>query len=107
VRKKKPARKPAPKRKKISAATRAADERLRESLRHADLKAFDELVPKAIRQVGSIAPTRMSSAKRARQKAAGFDATTVRGFLGLTDAEAADVEKRVRAAAVRAKAKKS
>ena len=107
MRKKKPARRPEPKRKELSAATRAADERLRESLRNADLKAFDNLLPKAIRQIGTKAPTHTSSAKRARLKAAGHHVSTVHGFLSMTDAEAAEVEKRVRAAKVRAKAKKS
>ena len=106
VRKMKPARKPGRKRKSLSAKTHAADDRLRESLRNADLKAFDNLLPKAIRQMGTMAPTRMSSAKPVRPKAGGHD-VTVRGFLGLTDVEAAEVGKRVRAAEVRAKAKKS
>ena len=104
MRKKKPARKPKPK--KISAATRAADERLRESLRNADLKAFDKLLPKAIGQMGAMPRTRTSSAKRARPKAAPHHVSVVHGFLGMTDVEAAEVEKRVRAAEMRAKAKK-
>jgi hypothetical protein len=42
---KKPRRKP----KGVNAKVRAEDERLRETLRNADLKAFDKLIPKAMR----------------------------------------------------------
>jgi hypothetical protein len=49
VAKKPRARKPVAKRKPISAKTRAADERLRASLRHADLKAFDRVLDRAIK----------------------------------------------------------
>jgi hypothetical protein len=39
-------------RKPITAETRAADERLREALRNADLKAFDRVLAKAIKPRG-------------------------------------------------------
>ena len=41
-------RKKSPKRKPISEKLRAEDEKLREMLRHADMKKFDALVEKAI-----------------------------------------------------------